>query len=194
MTVECAFARLENGLRLAYAEQGPPDGLPIVLLHGTSDSQRSFDLLRPLLPRAWRVFALTLRGHGLSDKPVAGYAMRDFADDLAAFLDAVGVERAVLVGHSMSTAIALQTAAAYPERVAGIVLLAAFGDIRNNPVAAELAVAVAEIGDAADPAFARGFQESTLANPIPDAFLDTAVAESLSLPGHVWRRAVQGML
>ncbi len=191
---DCSYARLRNGLQLAYVEQGPADGLSIVMLHGLSDSHRSFDLLRPLLPRAWRVFAVTMRGHGLSDKPEAGYAMRDIAGDVAGFMDAVGIERAVLVAHSMSTAIALQTAAHYPERVAGLALIGAFGHLRGTAAMNELHDAVFDFGDNCGGEFALAFQESTLANMIPQSFLDTAVSETLRMPGHAWRGAVQGMI
>jgi len=194
MSTDCKFAALSTGVRLAYVEQGPREGLPVVMLHGISDSHRSFDLVRPLLPNSWRIFAVTQRGHGLSDKPEHGYAMPDFARDAVAFMDLVGVERAVLVGHSMSTAVALQLAADYPERVAGVVLMGAFAHFRDTNTMAELQAAAAEIGDNCGGEFALAFQESTLANPIPQGFLDLAVNESLCMPGHAWRGTVQGLV
>jgi pimeloyl-ACP methyl ester carboxylesterase len=191
---DCFFARLRNGLRLAYAEQGPADGVPIIMLHGLSDSHRSFDLMRPLLPRSWRVIAVTMRGHGLSDKPEADYAMGDFADDVAEFMDVVGIERAVLVDHSMSTAIALQTASHHPERVAGLVLIGAFAHFRDTAAVNELHDAVFDFGENCGGEFALAFQESTLANMIPQRFLDMVVNETLCMPGYAWRGAVQGLI
>jgi pimeloyl-ACP methyl ester carboxylesterase len=193
MSNDCKFADLSTGVRLAYVEQGPRDGLPVIMLHGISDTHRSFDLVRPLLPSSWRVFALTERGHGLSDKPMS-YALSDFAADVVAFMDAVGVERAILVGHSMSTAVTLATAAAYPERVSGIVLMGAFAHFRDTATMAELKAAAAEVGDNCGREFAQAFQESTLANPIPPNYLETVINESLYMPGHAWRGAVQGMI
>jgi pimeloyl-ACP methyl ester carboxylesterase len=192
MTSEYKLAELSNGVRLAYVEQGDPGGVPVVLLHGLSDSLHSFDLLRPLLPRAWRVFAVTLRGHGGSDKPEQGYAMPMLAADVAAFLDAFDIERAVLVGHSLSTSVVLQTAANYPERVAAIALVGAFGDTRDNPGVQELRAAVREFEKDCGAAFAREFQESTLASPIPADFLDLAVSETLRMPAHAWRGVAEG--
>jgi pimeloyl-ACP methyl ester carboxylesterase len=192
MTSEYKLAELSNGVRLAYVEQGDPGGVPVVLLHGLSDSLHSFDLLRPLLPRAWRVFAVTLRGHGGSDKPEQGYAMPMLAADVAAFLDAFDIERAVLVGHSLSTSVVLQTAANYPERVAAIALIGAFGDTRDNPGVQELRAAVREFEKDCGAAFAREFQESTLASPIPADFLDLAVSETLRMPAHAWRGVAEG--
>lgn len=191
---DCKFADLSTGVRVAYVEQGPHSGFPVILLHGLSDSHRSFDLVRPLLPGRWRVFALTQRGHGLSDKPKTGYAMRDFADDVIAFMDAIGVERAVLVGHSMSSAIALETAAEYPQRVAGLALIGAFAHFRDTPAMTELHDAVFDIGENCGGEFALAFQESTLANMIPQSFLDTVVNETLCMPGDAWRGAVQGLI
>lgn len=191
--IECKFADLKTGVRLAYVEQGPRDGMPVLLLHGLSDSHRSYDLLRPLLPGRWRVFAATMRGHGLSDKPESGYVMADFAGDVAAFMDAVGIERAVIAGHSMSAAITLQFAADYPDSVAGVVLIGAFAHF-GTPAMDELHAAVFDFGANCGGEFALAFQESTLANTIPQSFLEMAVGESLCLPGHAWRGIVQGLI
>jgi pimeloyl-ACP methyl ester carboxylesterase len=194
MNTDCKFADLSTGVRLAYVEQGPRDGLPVIMLHGISDTHRSFDLVRPLLPNTWRIFAVTQRGHGLSDKPERGFAMGDFTRDAVAFMNAVGVERAVVVGHSMSTAVTLRTAADYPERVAGVVLMGAFAHFRDTPTMAELKAAAADIGENCGREFSQAFQESTLANPIPPNYLETVVNESLYMPGHAWRGAVQGLI
>jgi non-heme chloroperoxidase len=191
---EYKFADLSTGVRLAYVEQGPRDGPPVILLHGLSDSLHSYDLLRPLLPGRWRVFAVTMRGHGASDKPHTGYAMHEFACDVAAFMNAVGLTRAVLVGHSLSSAITLQTAADYADRVSGIVLIGAFAHFRDTATMNELHAAVVDFDESCGGEFALAFQESTLANPIPQSFLETAVGESLRMPGRAWRGAVQGLM
>jgi alpha/beta hydrolase fold len=85
--VQCA--RLASGVALQYCEQGDPAGVPIICLHGVTDSWRSFELLFEHLPRSFRAIALSQRGHGDSDRPQSGYRARDFADDLAAFMDAL---------------------------------------------------------------------------------------------------------
>src|SRR5262245_3542367 len=192
MRSDCSFVRTANGLRMAYVEQGERDGPAIIMLHGFTDSHRSFDLLRPHLPESWRAIALTQRGYGRSDKPESSYALTDLASDVPAFLDALGIERAVLVGHCMGAAVSLQTAADYPERVAGMALIGAFAGLRDNPGVAELAPAVAQMQDPIDPDFVLAFQESTIAEPIPQRFLDTIIAESLRVPARVWRAGLQG--
>lgn len=194
MKSEQKLAELSNGVRIAYAERGQPDGLPVVLLHGLSDSLHSFDPMLPHLPQAWRVIAPTMRGHGASDKPENGYGIPMMAADAAALLDALDIERAVLVGHSMGTAVALQTGANYPERVAGLALIGCFADFRDNPGVQELLSAVADFSDDCGEDFAREFQQSTLANPIPPDFFKLVVSESQRVPGPAWRQLVQGFM
>ena len=94
-----ADAHLSTGVRLRYAEQGDAAGWPVVMLHGYTDSSFSFSRVLPLLDSSFRAFALDLRGHGDSGRPARGYALGDFASDVLAFLDELGIERATLVGH-----------------------------------------------------------------------------------------------
>jgi len=194
MRSDCSFVRAANGLRFAYVEQGERDGPVLLLLHGYTDSHRSFDLIRPHFPESWRVISLTQRGHGKSDKPQAGYSTGDMAADVDAFMTALGIERAVLVGHSMGSAIALQTAADFPGRVDGLVLIGGFAGYRDNANVDELAQEVAKFGAKVDPEFVLAFQESTIADMIPQSFLDVVVGESLRCPTHVWRAALDGQL
>ena len=96
--------RLPGRLTMQYVEQGRGDAVPVVALHGVTDSWRSFEPILPHLPATLHFFALTQRGHGDSEAPASGYALVDFADDVVAFLDAQRLERAVIVGHSMGSA------------------------------------------------------------------------------------------
>jgi pimeloyl-ACP methyl ester carboxylesterase len=176
-----------------YAERGNPDGVPVVLLHGYSDSHLSYEPLMGHLPRELHVFAPTTRGHGDAEHVTAGYAPADLADDVVALMDAVGIREAVIVGHSAGTYTAQQLAVDHPERVLGLVLIGAFLSGPDHPVLAEMAPVVDALTDPVDPDFVREFQESTLAQPIPSAFLETAIAESLKLPAAVWRAALDGM-
>src|SRR5687768_9683593 len=97
---------LSTGVSLSYLAQGNPDGEPVIFIHGFTDSHRSFDLNLPRFPRSFRSYALDLRGHGDSDKPACCYEQSDFAADVVAFMDALGLERASLVGHSMGSFVA----------------------------------------------------------------------------------------
>lgn len=194
MRSDCSFVRAASGVRFAYIEQGEREGPVVLLLHGYTDSHRSFDLLRPHLPESWRVIALTQRGHGRTDKPDTGYDIASMAADVPAFLDAIGVEQAILVGHSMGAAVALQAAADHPGHVMGAVVIGAFAGFSGNPGVDELHGEVSAFTDAVDPEFVLAFQESTFAEPIPQRFLDTVVGESLRCPAHVWRAVLAGLM
>jgi pimeloyl-ACP methyl ester carboxylesterase len=181
---------LATGIRLPYVEQGDPAGVPVVLLHGYTDSWRSWQLVLPFLPESLHVFAPTQRGHGDADRPAAAYRPRDFAADVAAFMDALEIDKAVIVGTSMGSIVAQRFAIDFPERLVGLVLVAAATTWRT-PAALEIAEVVATLEDPIDPGFVREFQESTLAQPVPQAFLDTIVAESLKVPARVWQAALR---
>jgi non-heme chloroperoxidase len=186
---------LPGGLRLPYVEQGDPAGIPIVLLHGYTDSWTSFARLLDHLPHRFRAIALSQRGHGDAGRPLRAYHPRDFADDLADFLDAVGIDAAVIVGHSMGSLVAQRFAIEYPARVRGLVLIGAFTGLGRNPLIRELwESTVATMTDPVDPAFVREFQLSTLATPVPSDFLDLVVAESLKLPARLWREVLAGQM
>ncbi len=178
--------RLSTGVWIRYAEQGDPAGEPMILLHGLSDSWFSWSRVLPLFPSGWRVYALDQRGHGDSDKPATGYAARDLAADVVAFLDAKAIRRATVVGHSMGGIVAQHVAALAPERVSRLVLVATAGGLREMNGAAEFEQAVMALADPVPEAFAREFQESTIHRPLPRAFVDRTVVESLKLPARVW--------
>ena len=189
-----AEAQLATGFRLRYAEQGDPAGHPVVLLHGYSDSWFSYSGLLRHLPESLHLLIPDLRGHGDSERPAGGYTMRDLAADTLALLDAKGIARVTVVGHSMGSIVAQQTALAAPGRVAGLVLMGSGTAIRNMQAIGELDQAVAALEDPVPEEFARKFQASTTHRPIPTEFMDRAVAESLRLPARVWRAVMAGML
>jgi pimeloyl-ACP methyl ester carboxylesterase len=195
LSLRTGTIRLSNGLDVSYAESGGREGLPLVLLHGYTDSWRSMAPLLASLPRRFRAIALSQRGHGDSGRPHGRYDIPQLADDLAAFLDHLGIDRAVIVGHSMGSLVAQRFALEQPRRVAALVLLGAFRCLRGNgEVEAFWRDAVASLRDPVDPALVRNFQQSTLAAPLPAAFLETVVEESLKVPAHVWRAALRGQI
>ena len=109
-----------HALRVASDGRGPPD---FVCLHGLVDSLAIWERLAPGLGARGRVVRIDQRGHGGSEAPPGPYQREDLAADVVAVLDALEVERAVLVGHSMGGIISMTTALANPGRVAGLVLL-----------------------------------------------------------------------
>ncbi len=146
----------------------------------------------PLLSPVYHAFALTERGHGDSDKPECCYTLDDFAADVDAFMDAVGIEEATLVGHSAGTLIAPRVALSYPQRVSRLVLIGAAIMGANNEIMLGLGEEVRALEDPVPPEFAREFQESTIHHPVPEEFLSTAISESLKLPARVWRDYMEG--
>ena len=190
MTPTIESVELRTGVTLQYAEQGDASGVPVMLLHGLSDSWHSFELVLPHLPESTRTIALTQRGHGDSSRPEAGYHFRDFAADVAAFMDALRLEAAVVVGHSMGSTIAQRFAIDHPERTMGLVLVGSFLSLPSSQPPRELWSVVSTMEDPVDPGFVREFQESTLAKPVPQEFLETVVQESLKLPARVWKEVV----
>lgn len=178
---------LPTGVRLQYVEHGDPEGVPAVLLHGASDSWRSYELVLPHLPEWIRAIAVTLRGHGDASRPAAGYRTRDFAADIAALLDALGIPQAVIVGHCMGGYVAQRFAIDYPERTRGLVLVATRSTWYDHPDIRAVAQIVEGLVDPVDPNFVREFQLGTLAQPVSPQYVETVVAESLKLPARVWR-------
>ena len=187
---------LANGVRLPYVEQGDPLGVPVLLLHGITDSWHSFERVLPHLPDSIRAFALSQRGHGDADRPTTGYRPQDFAADLAAFMHALDLGPAVIAGHSMGASIAQRFAIDHPGRTLGLVLVGSLTTWRGHPDFVELwDSVVSTLTDPIDPDFVREFQESTLAQPVPPEFLETVVRESLKLPARVWRAVLlEGLL
>jgi alpha/beta hydrolase fold len=158
------FVSLSTGVRMEYVEQGRIDGVPVVFLHGVTDSWHSFERVLAQLPPTIRAFAISQRGHGDSSRPNNGYLFADMSNDLRAFMDAVGLERAIVVGHSMGASVAQRFVVDHPDRVAGLVLMGAFASLHKDLGIADFyASAIAPLTDPIDAGFAREWQQSTRA-------------------------------
>ena len=184
---------LKTGVRLRYAYQGDANGEPIILLHGYTDSSFSYSTVLPLLDRKYRVYVLDQRGHGESDRPKIGYALQQFAADVVAFMDAMKINQATIVGHSMGSFVAQHVAVAAPERVKRMVLSGSATIIRNN-VVLDLQREVNALKDPVPEAFVREFQTSTIFHPPPADFFSGVLRETLTLPAHVWREVMTEMM
>src|SRR5919202_2166786 len=109
-------------VRLAYGRTG--EGLePVLALHGITTQHRHFNSVARHLKHPDGVVALDLRGRGDSEKPPSGYGLATHAADAIRTLDHLGVERGVLVGHSMGAFVALHAALQYPDSIRALVLL-----------------------------------------------------------------------
>lgn len=192
MAHEVKSVELRTGVTLQYVEQGDRSGVPVVFLHGLGDSWRSFELVLEYLPETVRAIALTQRGHGDSSRPETAYRYRDFAADVEAFMDALDLEIAVVVGHSLGSAVTQRFGIDYPGRALGLVLIGSFLSLPNSQAPRELWPVVSKMEDPVDPDFVRGFQESVSVRPVPqDFFEDVIMQESMKIPARVWREVVR---
>ena len=105
-----------NGLNFHYQQAG--EGPDVVLIHGVTGDLSIWFLCQAMevLGRSFRVTAYDLRGHGYSDVPPSGYTSADQAGDAIAIMDALEIDRAMLVGHSFGGVIAMHAAVLHPRR------------------------------------------------------------------------------
>lgn len=120
-----------NGIRLHYLVWGG-EGPTMIFLAGMGSSAYIFSNFAPRFTDRFRVLALTRRGHGDSDYPQTGYDADTLTEDIRQFMDALNVEEAVLVGHSLAGVELTHFAATYPERVVKLVYLEALDDRRRE--------------------------------------------------------------
>jgi pimeloyl-ACP methyl ester carboxylesterase len=177
-----------HGLRIRYRETGAErPGAPLVMVHGAGGSSVTWLGLMRQLGRTRRCLAPDLPGHGQSG-PFPGGAgetsIDAYRDVVGTFCAALGVSRAVLVGHSMGGAVVLEAALAWPDRVAGLVLLGTAARLPVSPV----------VFDAIDHRFAKFPEMLALTGFSPSTPRDQAVRlarAGLSAPQDVTRADFQ---
>jgi non-heme chloroperoxidase len=190
--VQLREVTLPSGVRLQYAETGHADGEPIIMLHGYTDSWYSFSRVLPELAPKYRGISISQRGHGDSDRP-GSYTGDDLAADVDGFMEALGIERATVVGHSMGSFVAQTVAIRYPHRVKKLVLIGS-ATVAGNEAIVGLNDFVQTLTDPVDSTFVYEFQASTIYYPVPQVFLDSVVSESRKLPAQVWKGALEGLI
>jgi non-heme chloroperoxidase len=126
------FVTVAPDVRLEVLDWGG-NGRPVVLLSGLGNTAHVFDDFAPKLTDDYHVYGVTRRGYGASSAPAFGYESDRLGDDVLAVLDALALDRPVLVGHSIAGAELSSIATRRPERVAGVVYLdAAYGYAFDN--------------------------------------------------------------
>jgi len=118
-----------NGMQMYYEVSGAGD--PIVVLHGAYMNIPSMGAIIPMLAKTHKVYAVELQGHGRTtdiDRPIT---YQNLADDVAAFMDAVGLPKADVFGYSMGSAAALQLAIRHPEKVNKLVAASVGYDVKG---------------------------------------------------------------
>jgi pimeloyl-ACP methyl ester carboxylesterase len=134
-----------NGISLYYETHGA--GRPLILLHGGLGSGEMFGPILPTLAERHQVIAVDLQGHGRTadiDRPVD---IRLMADDIAALIDHLGLDKPDLVGYSLGGGVALQTAVKYPAKVRRLV--AASANIRRDAIYPEILAQQGQVNAAA---------------------------------------------
>jgi pimeloyl-ACP methyl ester carboxylesterase len=124
--ISARMVSLRSGLHVRVVEGGDARGRPLLMLHGWAASAFSFRHAFDALGRyGARVVAVDLPGFGLSEKPVVAgsYSSASYTEDIDQLIDALQIERAFLIGHSMGGGIALRYALDRPERVEGLGLI-----------------------------------------------------------------------
>jgi len=111
-----------SGLRFHYRDWGDPAAPPVILLHGYTSHARSWDTIAQGLADRFRVLTLDQRGHGETEW-TEDYHEQRLVDDLAAFVDALGLNQVALVGMSIGGSTACSYAARVPERVSRLVVM-----------------------------------------------------------------------
>jgi pimeloyl-ACP methyl ester carboxylesterase len=162
--------RVSGGVELAIGRAGEgPD--PVVCLHGITAQHRAFNAAARYLGPSRGLIGVDLRGRGDSDKPESGYGLETHASDVLRVLDHLGLENAVLLGHSMGAFVALKTALAYPDRVRALVLLdGGWPRVETRPE--EMSDEVKEEAAALAEGLARAFRRLDMVFESPEAYLD----------------------
>ena len=181
---------LPDGVTLAYVPFGSPSGPPVVLIHGYTDSARDWVPMLPYLSARLRLIVVDLRGHGASSKPECCYTRVDFAYDIKLLLDALGVERADIVGHSMGSFVAQTFAEYWPERTGRVVLISSSGGPRPGGTERkpryDYAAQIRQLREPIDPDSPFMIEWWSSPTPVDEDFLRRQRRDAAGMPVRVW--------
>ncbi len=196
---------LSDGETLAYLDIGPRNAVPVVLLHGYTDSARDWAPIAPFLSGRFRLIIPDLRGQGASSKPDCCYTRFDFANDIRLLLQRLQVSSAVVVGHSLGSIVAQTFAEEWPERTRRLILISStgtyFGAVSGGDcpaVATALPAALAGAESLKDPidadsAFMKSWWQLSM-RINPSFFADRERRDAAAIPARVWRAIAQQTL
>jgi len=196
------FVELSTGIKMAYVEMGNPDGPVIILQHGTTDNSRSFSLVASYFTKAgYHVYLPDLRGMGKTEAPDGFYTPITYATDMEAFFDAMNIEKATLVGHSLGSFVVQSFSIMFPERCEKIVLVSSIPlkGYMNGSLLAAYENIVAPLAEDEHPSdafmdrwYASILQEEQFAD-VFDTFLANMKKEAQVLSKRAWRNIFLGM-
>ena len=177
---------LPNGINLAYVDIGNPKGKPLLMIHGYSDSSRTWSTIAPFL-KDHRIIAIDLRGHGASTAPDCCYTMMEFSNDVSLFINAMNLGKVDVAGHSLGTMVSQTLAATHPEQVDHLILLAGSAMGGGKP-SGWLWDNVMALKDPIDPEGKFMNDWYFRPNPVqPPEFDQFAKREAARMPVKVWR-------
>jgi pimeloyl-ACP methyl ester carboxylesterase len=181
---------LSDGIDLAYVEMGDRSGRPVVLIHGYTDNARDWVPLIPYLSPEDHLIVVDIRGHGRSSKPECCYARLDFAYDIKLLLDALKIERADIVGHSLGSIIAQTFAEYWPQRTRNVVLISSTGGARPGAPAAarqfDYASEIRKLKEPIDPDSPFMIAWWSSPTPVNEQFIRRQREDSARIPLKVW--------
>lgn len=194
-------AKSADGVSIHYEAQGRGEPA-LVFVHGWAIDGRYWDAQVPVFARTRRVVTLDLAGHGRSGRGRKDWTVAAFGQDVRAVVEALGLRKVVLVGHSMSGNVILEAARAMPERVVGLIPVDTLLDVDEPTSEAEIKGAIAAFR-ADFKATASGFMRKYMFTPTTDAALVEAVVKDvtsfppeIAVPAleHTWRHDPRPLL
>ncbi len=162
--------RVPGDVELAVWRAGEGDQ-PLVCIHGITAQHRMFNDLALNLGEEYELVGIDLRGRGDSAKPDSGYGLDAHAGDAVRVLDHLGLEDAVLVGHSMGAFVGLQAALSYPDRIRSLVLLDG-GWPRQETAAEEMTEEQQKEAEELQEGLERSFSRLEMVFESPDDYLN----------------------
>jgi len=197
------YVELKTGIKMAYVEMGDPNGEVVILQHGMTDNSRSWSLAAPYFTEAgYHVYLPDLRGMGKSDKPDGYYTTITYATDMEAFFEAMNIDKAIVIGHSLGSFTVQTFALMFPERCSKVVLVSSIPikDYQGEGLIRICDAYVEPLKDDEHPSddfmdlwYDCTFKEDNAEEVEFDKCLNGLKAESKELPKNVWKNIILGM-
>ncbi|HSE40433.1 MAG TPA: alpha/beta hydrolase [Acidobacteriota bacterium] len=186
--------QLSTGVDMKYHDVGPKEGKPIIFIHGPGSSSRDWYSVGPELLDSYRVIAMDLRGHGQSSIPECCFTLDDYERDVIALMDALKINDAIIVGHSMGGFIAERIAIDFPTRVQKLILVSSSDKGIDNDKYDRLYGTAQTQKGLSDPAVLKKWNDTITVLPIPDVMRTKSDNERAATPPTVWKGDLKSIL
>jgi pimeloyl-ACP methyl ester carboxylesterase len=178
------FSKID-GIHLYYKDHGPKEHIPLIFIHGWISSSEFWRNQVTYFKDKRRIIVLDLRGHGQSDKPLGEYSIEQFSKDLHSFMKKMGIEKAILAGHSMGGMISLQFTLDYQEKVEKLILIDTVAKTSYSFVRGLLFTFSQIALSISFESFMRYYLSSIFQKKYPKALLEKMLEKVLKNPKHV---------